>query len=344
MNASAINYRCCSMDDYFIHRMSSFHDELEKYAANPTTWLSQVIPLLRRQAGATGAGVGLGAAGGGLIGGGVQGVRGYQQARQEGATRGQALASGLGKGVGGAAAGAALGAGVGGAAGLTGGRHARELAERAVQGGAWNPLASSARFGQRQLHSLTGYADARTEKGLKALHGMRAGSYAAQQRADSARQALGNLWGQGADPKKVRKAAIELQKAQQGLQASQAAERMGLTSLPGYLKSLATNPLATLRTGAMEQWRGSGLGGKAMFVGLPTAAAAGELASPAQEGGPGKLERVGRSLAGGLAFGAAPIPLAGMGILATGAERLGGLAGAGGDVMLARRRAQQEIA
>ncbi len=319
------------MNEYTLHMMRAFQDELEKRAVNPRGLLRSAGSFLKGQAGAAGAGAGVGAAAGGLAGAGVQGYRGYQEAKERGEDAGKALLSGAAKGLSGAGTGAAIGAGLGGAAGLAGGARARQLAERAVRGGS-NPLSLSARFGQRQLHSLTGYAD------KKALRGMRAGSYDARMRAAQSERNLNRLWRQGdVDPKVLQKASLEQQKAQRGLRAAQKAEDMGLTSMPGYLKSLAKNPHETMRTGAAEQWHGSGLGGKFMLAGAPVLGAAGEAMSPSEAGGPGRLERVGGSLAGGLAFGAAPIPLAGMSALATGAERLGSLVGAGGGTMLARR-------
>lgn len=346
------------MNDYRYAMMLSLQDELEKKAiglpaastvkigaamektavsVGPT--LGRVGSFLRQQAGAAGAGMGVGALGGGLVGAGVQGVRGYQQAKEQGATGREALLEGAAKGLKGAGTGAAIGAGLGGAAGLAGGSKARELASRAVQGG--NPVAAASRFGQRQLHSVTGYANASTPEGLAQLRSMRAGAYGAKGRADAARQVMRNMRQQGnADPKAVRKAALELQKAQRGLRAAETAEGMGLTSLPGYLKSLATNPAATLRAGMAEQWHGSGLTGKAMVTGLPAMSVAGELASSTQEGGPGKMERAGKAALGSLAYGAAPMPIVGMSALAGGASRLGGLLGAGGDTVLARSAQQ----
>lgn len=324
------------MNEYTLHMMRAFQDELEKRAVNPKGLLRSAGSFLKGQAGAAGAGMGVGAAAGGLVGAGVQGYRGYQQAKEQGATTGQALLEGAGKGLGGATRGAALGAGLGGAAGLVGGARARQLAEQAIQGG--NPVALSARFGQRQLHSVTGYAD------KKAIQGMRAGSYEAKNRAADAEKKLHNLWGQSnVDPKALRQAAMEHQKASKGLQSAQKAEDMGLTSLPGYLKSLAKNPIDTVRTGIAEQWRGSGPSGKLMVAGVPVLSAAGEAVTPSKQGEPGRLERTGRSFAGGLAFGAAPIPLAGMSLLSSGAERAGGLLGAGGDTLLARRKAAQGV-
>lgn len=327
------------MNEYTLHMMRAFQDELEKRAVNPMGALRTAGSFLKGQAGAAGAGMGVGAAAGGLAGAGVQGYRGYQQAKEQGATGGRALLAGAAKGLSGAAKGATIGAGVGGAAGLAGGATARGLAEKAIQGS--NPIAASARFGQRQLHSLTGYADAGTRVGRKQLHGMRAGAYDARQRAIAAKKQMGSLTREGADASALQKGSENLLRAQKGQQAAEKAQSMGLTSVPGYLKSLAKNPMETIRAGVGEQWHGSTNLGRAGLIGLPALGAAGEVMTPTQEGGPGKLERTGKALAGGLAFGAAPIPLAGMTALSAGADRLGGLLGAGGDTMLARRRAAQ---
>lgn len=336
MSASVTSCPCCSMDSYTLCMMESFQDELEKRAVNTAGLLGRAGSFLKGQAGAAGAGLGVGAASGGLLGAGVQGVRGYQQAKEQGATTGQALMGGVGGAVSGGLTGAAIGGGLGGVAGLAGGARARGVADKLVQ--SKNPLGATARFGQRQLHSVTGYADHRTPEGLKQLNDMRAGSWGAKQRMEAAQKNLAAVQGKsGVDPAALQKAQQEASKAGVGLAAAEKAQGMGLTSLPGYLKSLAHRPIDTIRAGAAEQWHGSGLGGKFLFAGVPALGAAGEALTPSEEGGPGKVERTSKALLGGLAFGAAPIPLAGMSLLGMGAERLGGIAGAGVDAQLARR-------
>lgn len=309
------------MDDYKQRMLLSFQEEIEKTALNPAGALRSVGGFLKNQAGAAGAGMGLGAAGGGLLGGAIQGVRGYQEAKEQGAGTGQALLAGGMKGLGGAGTGAAIGAGLGGAAGLAGGGRARALASKAIEAG--GPVGASARFGQRQLHSLTGYAG----KDTKALKGMRAGSWDAQQRFDAAQQALHGAAGTPASQKALKK----YEAAKKGLDYAREAEQMGLTSVPGYLKSLATNPAKTLKTGFGEQWHSQGNVGRALMFGLPVGFAGAEAARPSEEGGPGRGERALRGLAGGLAFTAAPIPLAGAMALSHGAETGAGLVGAGID-------------
>jgi hypothetical protein len=159
-----------------------------------------------------------------------------------------------------------------------------------------------------------------------------------------AKRALGRAQRSG-DTAAAAKAAKELDKAWKGRQYAAEAERMGLTSLPGYLKSLARDPVKTLKTGFGEQWHSQGPAMKALTFGTPLGLAAMEAAPKTQEGGPGRFERGLRGLAGGLAFAAAPNPLAGSLGLTAGAEQAGGLVGAGVDrqrrMAALREQAQQ---
>jgi hypothetical protein len=117
--------------------------------------------------------------------------------------------------------------------------------------------------------------------------------------------------------------------AQKGYGAAYRAERMGLTSVPGYLKSMKDNGvLPTMSAGFKEQWHGMSPGWKALMIGAPLAETAHALAIPDQEGGPGKGERVARGLAGAVAgstMGA--IPMATGGLLQGGITAAAGRAG-----------------
>jgi hypothetical protein len=298
----------------------------EKYAVS-TDLLRRAGGFLRGQAGAASAGVGAGGALGGLVGLGAGGIKGYREAKDAGASTGEALTHGLGRGLSSAGRGALIGAAVGGAGGLAGGEKATELTKKVTGRGL---VGAPSRLVQRQVHSLTGYADP------AAVRAMGAGAAPALERAQRADQALAKAW-EGSNSGALRGAVTERLQAAKGLQAAEKAEQMGLTSLPGYLKSLAKDPLGTVRAGAAEQWHGSGLKGKALMVGLPTAATAASMAAPTEPGGEGRLERGAKTLARSAAF-ATPLSMAGQIALERGAGTVGGVVGAGADKVLSRRK------
>lgn len=167
------------------------------------------------------------------------------------------------------------------------------------------------RFGQRQLHGLTGW----TSKGWMSPEGIRAmrgGAYGAEQE-------LGKAW--AADKPKG------LGRAVKGVLAAREAERMGLSSIPGYAKAMVKEgPAKTLSTGFKEQWHSTPTGLKMLLFGLPAANVAKELTTPTREGGPGKGQRVGQALALGAPIG--PLSLSGQ--LATSAGLTAGVKGVSG--------------
>lgn len=193
---------------------------------------------------------------------------------------------------------------------------------KAAVGGLESAGGSVKRFGQRQLHSVSGW----TPKGYMNPEGikeMQAGSHDAFERLTAARKAAGSPNYKpgmvdkvlGRTPEEIHSrvtqaAHKELAGAQKAYSASRKAESMGLTSLPGYAKALASNPGEALHAGFAEQWHGMGPAGKALMFGLPAAAVGNELAKPSQPNGPGRLERAGTQL-GGLAMAAGPLPLTG---------------------------------
>lgn len=285
-------------------QMEGFYSELEKQAFSPA---------VGRALGGIGAGAGAGAVIGAGLGGAVGGVQSYRRARQEGQSAGGAALSGVGGALshmgGGAMKGALVGAaGLGTAAAMG---KAPALAGRLTQMG--GPLGVGARSGQRQVHALTGWTP---DAGIQSIRG---GAYSAAQRLDKAKKAVGP------------EAASELAAATKAHGAADKAEKMGLTSLPGYAKALFNkdtgglvgNAGKVIRTGAAEQWHAGGAANKAMMVGVPAAALAGEVSRKSEPGGPGKLERVGRHL-GELGMMMGPIPMAGQ--MVAGAA----LSGAGG--------------
>jgi hypothetical protein len=246
-----------------------------------------------------GVGSMIGAGGGALLGG----VRGYNRAREEG-----------GSGVGGAISGAARGGLLGGAVGGLGGGVAGGLAKKEfghlAQGA--GPLGAASRFGQRQVHGFTGMLTP------SEVEGVRGGAHDARQALDAARSAGG-------------KNVPRLEKAHD---AAQKAQQMGLTSIPGYLKSMKENGIGkTLATSAEEQIRTQPIV-TGMAAGIPLAA--GVLAKP--EEGKGRGEAVGEAVGGavgGVAGGMLPLG----GQLATGAaaSQIGSWAGRGIDRLRGRR-------
>lgn len=286
--------------------MLSFYHELEKQAFSPTT--SRVL-------GGVGAGLGGGALVGAGAGGLMGGVSSYRRARQEGSSVGGAVGNAVGGALKGAQKGALTGAVVG-AAGLgaaAGMGHAPELATRMTQAG--GPMGSFARSGQRQVHALTGWTP---DAGIRSIRG---GAYGAAERLTKAQAATGPG------------AAKELAQATRAHGAAEKAEKMGLTSLPGYAKAMFnkdTDGLTgsagnVMRTGAAEQWHAGGLGNKALMVAAPALAATDTL-HKTEPGGPGRLERAGRHL-GELGMMMGPIPMAGQmvagGVLSGAGGRLG---------------------
>lgn len=180
------------------------------------------------------------------------------------------------------------------------------------------------RFGQRQLHSVTGWAPKGVNK-VEALRELGAGAAPALKRLEAAQAAVTKGGGKSA--------LRELASAEKHVRAAKDVERLGATSLPGYVKALATKPGQTLSAGVREAWHGSGTGvggavGKGLTVGLPAAGVAGEALRESEKGEKSREERVGRA-AGGLAFGLTSMPMTGAMLLGTGLTGAAGLAGKG---------------
>ncbi len=242
----------------------SFQDELHKLGAPllPAALTSQLAKMPGRLGNAAlsaGSMGGIGAGAGAAIGAGISGVRGYREAKAEGADTRGALAHGALSGLRGAGTGAALG----GAAGLLGGgalaaarpEMAEKLRARLTES------SRLSRFGQRQVHAFTGATPA---QGVGALR----------------------------------------------MDVSPRAQALGLTSIPGTLKSVRDRGLiSTGREAFMGQLHGAGAFGKTMAVagaGLPLA-----MSVKRQEGETGKEHalraagNVGRA-ASGLLLGNVP--------------------------------------
>lgn len=348
--------------------MLSFQDELEKEAVDVRGLARGARALLARQGTTAGSGAALGGAAGGILGAGVGGVKKYREARQQGATSGQALTAGLGGAGKGALTGAALGAGAGGVAGLAGGARASSLAGKLR--GKDGVLGATSRFGERQVHGLTGYVPQGYSQGSEAVRAIRGGAHGAEKQLAGATKHLKDVQAGGAKPGLVGKGLKGLgvdvegralkgakkgkERALKSLQASTEAEEMGLTSLPGYAKALVgkgkyvggakagekVKALDALKVGVGEQWHSGGPATKALTFGFPTAAVASEALRPSEVGEEGKATRVGKSL-GNFAYGMAPISLLGVSALGSGLSAAGGLAGKGIDYASSRRGLQK---
>lgn len=300
--------------------------QLEKEAAPMASILQHVQRSGVRNAMQAGAGSGLGLGlGTGLVTGGtLGGVRAYRSAREQGQSRAQALGASVGGGMGGAlrggAKGALIGAGTGAVAGLA--SPTKVIGATKTLATKDNQLGSFSRFGQRQVHSLTGW---RPGGSTKSVEGIGAG-------AAGPRKALADAVAGKGSPKEVARAT-------QALNATEKAQKMGLTSLPGIAKSVGKEGLLpTAKAGLHAGWAGSSPKMKALMVGLPAAQAASTLTAPKEPGkpGPGKGEQIGRLAGGTLGSMAAPISLAGGLVLSTALERAGGAAGKGLDRLRGR--------
>lgn len=185
-------------------------EELTKEALSIEPLRSALKPageFFKKVAPTAGAGLGLGAVGGAGIGAVGGAVSGYRKAREEG----QGMAGALASGAMGAGSGAFKGGLVGGALGAAGGAAAGHLNPQLGSALAKqeNAVGKVSRFGQRQLHGLTGWTP---EGGLRSIHG---GAHQQVQALEGARESLQNL----------RTTAPEaLQKARQDLSAARAAQ------------------------------------------------------------------------------------------------------------------------
>lgn len=306
--------------------MRGFYTQLEKEAAPVANLLQHMQRSGVRNAMQAGAGSGLGIGlGAGLVGGGVLGgVRSYRDARDQGQSRGQAAGAALGGSLGGAlrggAKGALIGSGTGAVAGLA--TPTKVLGATKTLATKDNQLGSFSRFGQRQVHSLTGWKPGGSHSSVERIGAGAAGP----------RKELADTVARKGSPK-------EIARATQALGATEKAQKMGLTSLPGIVRSVGKEGLVpTAKAGLHASWAGSTPKMKALMVGLPAAQAASTLAAPKEPGkaGPGKVEQIGRLAGGALGSVAAPISLAGGLVLSTALERAGGAAGKGVDKLRGR--------
>lgn len=301
--------------------LSSFQEELAKMAA-PSTIL-----------GTGGALGGLGVGVGGILGAGIGGVRKYQQAREEGGTRLQAMGAGLS----GAYSGGTTGALAGGALGMAGGSALGHLAPETGNAIVKNLNAREgipgafARFGQRQVHGLTGYAEGH-------LGDIRHGAWASRRAEEAARAELSAARAGTSQPgliasgvnkvlgrTHVEAAKSNLAKAVNARKVSEEVERMGMTSVPGYLRSMKQNGVGTtLGTAAKDFWSNADPLTKAMAVG----SGYGVVSEAMKDENPmypgeGRLSRTARRAADVAAFGlTSPLPMGTQNLISYGLRQL----------------------
>ena len=310
MRVSGGNPRMPKLDE---QTLLSFRAELHKEAGF-SSLVASAAPRLKNIASAGGVGATLGAMGGAGIGA----VQQYRAARTQGDSVGRATIGSLG----GALHGATRGALVGGLAGAAGGGLLNRGAGLTRMGG---PIGAGARFGQRQMHAVTGML---SPKELEGVHG---GAY---DRVEELAKTLAR-----GKPSAGAEKALRVTEAATGVGPGS----MDLTSLPGYVGALKQHGVGkVLATSAREQFANPGVG--ALLVAGPALAGAGALASHNEynNAGQGKGEQLGENigqLAGNIAGGV--MPLAGQEIaggvlgragkyIGRGIDRLRGKSGAPG--------------
>jgi hypothetical protein len=307
----------------------AFRDELRKEATDFSGLIQRAKPTLQNVGSLMGAGGVLGAG----LGAGAGALHSYRQSREQGEGVGHsalaALPGALKGGVAGGLTGAAVGA-AGGALAKRIGVDPSGLIQRS------DMLGKGARFGQRQVHALTGMLNP-TE-----LEGVRGGAYGARQGLRSARleSAVDDLKTEmghapSASPEMHSR---KLDKALKGMAASEAAEDRGLTSLPGYVGAVKREGLGkVLSTSVRDQFHSTHPAMTAAMVGVPALGAVKTLTHKETPEGMGKGEELGKNLGGvlGGVVGSA-MPVVG-GVVAGGAlEHAGRAVGRGVDRLRGR--------
>lgn len=262
--------------------MNGFGAELEKIAG-----LADFVAKNKGALGSAGAFMGHGAAIGAGLGGIHSAVKGYEDARDQGAGVGGAVGMGALSGLGGAmhggTRGALIGAGVGGALGVLR-PQAAEAARKALSS-TDSHFGAMGRFGQRQMHGLTGL---KPEEGLSS-DAIRGGSWA------SGRAAAGKAEGSK---------EVMLHNLQKKVEAD------GLDNLPGIANAMkGGDRTGALKTLAKHQWHNGDMLTKATIGGGALGIGASAL-MPESKDGPGKGEAIGTSaggMIGGLAGSALPL-------------------------------------
>jgi hypothetical protein len=248
--------------------LRGFNDELEKIAG-----LADFVAKNQGMLGSAGALLGHGATAGAVLGGLHGAYKGYREAKDQGAGTGAAALHGLGGAVGGLSTGALGGALIGGGAGAALHTLRPQAAEsmRKALSSTESRFGALGRFGQRQMHGLTGW----TPPEGYASEAIRGGSWKTKQVADAA-----------AGTKNFEKALAdhELQKK---------IESKGLTNIPGVLKALkGENRGEAVKLLAKHTWANADPLMKAQLALAPVGVGA-ALMAPSDEH---KGERIGSTL------------------------------------------------
>lgn len=303
------------MASFYLQTLRSFQEELEK-DAGALDLARRAGGYLARQGTTAGAGAAFGGISGAGLGGLVGGIKSYREAKEQGGTGGDAARAALMGGLGGLQTGAMVGAGLGGAAGLAGGARARGLVRNLS--GREGATGAISRFGERQAHGLTGALPENMTR-PEAMAAMRMGSHQTRGALQAAEgRMLHSL--QGGSAKDFKKFKAETENLKKTLGHQEALEGMGATSLPGYLKSLASRDAGkVLKHGLGEGWHSQGTGltgaaGRAVTFGLP-AYAVGKAAFGEDDPEMGRGQRIGQALGGATLGLAGPMPMIGQGVL-----------------------------
>jgi len=321
--------------------LMSFRDEMNKEAflGGVARLAGKAVPYLQRSALGAGTGLGVGGAVGGLTGAASGAASGYYDAKSRGESGLGGALSGVGTG---AYRGAMIGGALGGATGLAAGGRLDKSMEALNKSKA---LGMFGRFGQRQLHSVTGLTPKVTKggtEGFRRLMDVRSMGHAASSAKtlkplqDAAKKFVEAR--KLGDPKAVDAARRAMMKAKSFHQSAVRAEKEGLTHAPGFIKHVATKPGGykdLWHLGVKPQWD-MGTVGKGLVL-LPAVGVASEAASSNEVDaeGRGKAERIGRAIGSTAGYSTTGyIPLAGSEVLARGTEQVGGLAGRGIDALI----------
>ena len=313
--------------------LRAFRNSLQKEAASFGQAVTRHGNLLKNIGSLAGVGSTLGALGGAGFGA----SQGYREAREEGHGVGTSALNALAQGAGGAAKGGLVGAAAGGLAGGLGSKvlNPSSLTQR---GGV---LGAGARFGQRQVHSLTGVLTPAE------LEGVRGGAYGARRAVVDAEQKLKDapwLKDSKLTPSKMMemgdKAELSKSRAVKGLQSAENVQNMGLTSIPGYIDAIKNHGAGkVLGAGLRDQVRNMHPGMAAVALGMPAMGVLRAATAKKNERGAGRGESVGYNLGnaiGGVA--GAAMPVVGSAVLGETLGSAGGLVGRGVDRLRGRKK------
>lgn len=285
--------------------MLAFNDELEKVGAP-----AGILQRLGQRALAGGSTAALGGTAGAGLGALAGGVKGYRQAKEQG---GSGLAGALAGGMRGAALGGGLGAAAGGAGGMLAGKrgiqHARQMAKRE------GALGAISRFGQRQVHGVTGALPGGFRSRSAAVRSIGAGGADISKRLSETGKSLRTA--KGPARKKLMAQRQSLRKAEQH---ARKAEELGMTSVPGFFRTMATGKgIEGMKATLGQQWHGSpSVGGKLMTFGMPAGFMAAEAARKSQPGESSRGARAAQSFVDMAPYTLTAMPLAGATLLGTG--------------------------